>query len=68
MSRPKGPCKDCEERVAEPNCHSTCEKYLIFEAENEVYKEMLQKGREQDSLHHDLGKRRKKLGGTRRRK
>ena len=27
----KSPCKGCTERCAEPNCHTTCEKYLSFE-------------------------------------
>ena len=24
------PCKGCLDRVAEPNCHETCEDYLLF--------------------------------------
>lgn len=26
------PCRDCPDRVVEPNCHMTCEKYLEFQA------------------------------------
>lgn len=26
------PCKDCPDRVVEPNCHMTCEKYLAYRA------------------------------------
>lgn len=25
------PCKDCPDRVVEPNCHMTCEKYIAFQ-------------------------------------
>lgn len=25
-------CKDCKDRVVEPNCHMTCEKYLQAKA------------------------------------
>lgn len=24
------PCKGCTDRVIEPNCHSTCKKYLDY--------------------------------------
>ena len=24
------PCKGCDDRVAEPNCHATCEKYKAW--------------------------------------
>lgn len=26
------PCKGCRDRVVEPNCHMTCEKYLAYRA------------------------------------
>lgn len=26
------PCKDCPDRVVEPNCHMTCERYKEFQA------------------------------------
>lgn len=26
------PCKGCRERCAEPNCHTTCPRYLAFRA------------------------------------
>lgn len=25
------PCKDCPDRVVEPNCHMTCERYKEFQ-------------------------------------
>lgn len=28
------PCKGCEERTAEPNCHGICEKYLTWQREH----------------------------------
>lgn len=36
MNKPKAPCKDCKERRL--GCHSECEKYDHFLAENEEYK------------------------------
>lgn len=30
------PCKDCKERVVEPNCHMTCEKYLSWKAKDRI--------------------------------
>lgn len=28
----KAPCKGCTDRCAEPNCHTTCPRYLAFRA------------------------------------
>lgn len=28
----KSPCKGCTERSVQPNCHSTCERYLAYRA------------------------------------
>lgn len=33
------PCKDCPDRVPEPNCHMTCEKYLTFKRLKEEEKQ-----------------------------
>lgn len=30
MAYMDGPCKGCEDRCIEPNCHTTCQKYLDF--------------------------------------
>ena len=29
------PCKDCKDRVPEPNCHITCQKYIGWSKRNE---------------------------------
>ena len=31
MKQPEPPCYGCTERVADPNCHGYCEKYLTFD-------------------------------------
>ena len=28
----RAPCKDCPDRTVEPNCHTTCAKYLEYRA------------------------------------
>lgn len=28
--KPKAPCHKCTDRVVDPPCHSTCEKYISF--------------------------------------
>ena len=33
MTKPQSPCLGCKERVAEPNCHGYCEKYIAFRNE-----------------------------------
>lgn len=43
MSRPQGPCYKCADR--EIGCHSTCEKYIEYQADNELYKEMVRMAR-----------------------
>lgn len=30
MARLNGPCLGCKDRVADPPCHATCEKYTAF--------------------------------------
>lgn len=42
------PCKDCDHRSIEPNCHETCEPYLIWKEEDRREKEMLQKARQEE--------------------
>ena len=29
-NKPQSSCLGCKERVADPNCHTTCEKYIAF--------------------------------------
>lgn len=31
MGSNEAPCKGCKDRVPEPNCHITCEKYIEFD-------------------------------------
>lgn len=67
MNRPVAPCKDCTTetgRCADPNCHASCERYLVYFERNELYKAELQKKREEDSVYYDLGKRRKRMGAV----
>lgn len=42
-------CMDCPDRVADPNCHSTCEKYL---KEKQV-KDKIKKRKEKDNVVND---------------
>lgn len=44
------PCKGCTERCAIPNCHTTCEKYLKWRANDTKAKEEF-KRRNQAPLH-----------------
>lgn len=38
----KAVCKDCPDRSVEPNCHTTCSKYIGFKAEHDrVRKEII---------------------------
>lgn len=39
----KAPCKNCERRVAHPNCHVTCQEYKDFVIERQQYREERQK-------------------------
>ncbi len=39
----KAPCKNCERRVAHPNCHATCQDYKDFIVERQKYREERQK-------------------------
>lgn len=34
----QAPCLGCNDRVAVPNCHSTCEKYIKYDTENKEIK------------------------------
>ena len=46
MSPKLKPCKDCPDRSIEPNCHTTCEKYLAQVKEYEIIKN--EKSKESD--------------------
>lgn len=44
------PCKDCTDRVVEPNCHMTCEKYKEFTNKQQHRKELIRKAKEKQNL------------------
>lgn len=48
------PCKGCLDRVAEPNCHETCEEYLLFKWLKEEQKAKERKEKELDAFHNKL--------------
>lgn len=57
-------CRGCQERTIEPNCHTTCEKYLAEVEENRRVRELVNKGKQADwylrqSISRHGGKRRK---------
>ena len=62
------PCKGCLDRVAEPNCHETCEEYLLFKWLKEEQKAKEYKEKELDAFHNKLGYRRHLMGGINLRK
>lgn len=35
----KPPCKDCQDRTIEPNCHDTCERYKSWKEDNNAEKQ-----------------------------
>ena len=41
-------CYKCPDRVADPNCHSTCEKYLTQKAEWDETREQIAKQKKID--------------------
>ena len=43
----KAPCKNCPDRIPEPNCHITCEKYKEFLTEAKTVQEKEKKAREE---------------------
>lgn len=45
------PCNGCNDRVAVPNCHSTCEKYVSW---NSRHQERRAKAREQKRYYDDI--------------
>lgn len=61
--RPQVPCKGCEERSIEPNCHTECRRYLLFEWLIAKEKHEAEKEKDLDELHDKLGYRRQKMGG-----
>lgn len=54
MTRIIAPCKGCKERVAEPNCHTTCERYLTFRRLKDEQNAELHKKAVQESIQNDI--------------
>lgn len=48
------PCKDCPDRVPEPNCHITCEKYLTFKRLKEEQKSEQVKIAKMEQIQNDI--------------
>ena len=44
-------CKDCTERVAIPNCHMTCERYLEEKRNHDAIQETIKKAKEVEQIH-----------------
>ena len=61
--RPQVPCMGCDERSIEPNCHTECRRYLLFEWLIAKEKHEAEKEKDLDELHDKLGYRRQKMGG-----
>jgi len=47
------PCKGCKDRVAEPNCHITCERYLAEKALYDEKKKKIYNAKMQDAMERD---------------
>ena len=61
--RPQVPCMGCDERSIEPNCHTECRRYLLFEWLIAKEKHEAEKEKDLDELHDKLAYRRQKMGG-----
>lgn len=40
----KAPCKNCERRIANPNCHATCQEYKDFVTSRKEYLDQKKSG------------------------
>lgn len=65
MKIDNAPCRGCQDRVVEPNCHMTCERYLAFVEELERIKEEQKKEKESEYVNYH--NRMKYLEGRRKR-
>lgn len=68
MGRIINPCYGCQDRVADPNCHDTCERYLLFKWLTAERKSKEREEKELDAFHNKLGYRRHLMGGINLRK
>ena len=64
MKKPIAPCKGCQDRVIEPNCHITCIRYNEFVKQSEQYREEKYKAIEANRIQNEIENRRKKLAAT----
>lgn len=48
MKGMRGICYQCKDRTIEPNCHTTCKKYLEAVEEFKNYKATVKKNRKED--------------------
>lgn len=64
MVRLIAPCKGCPDRVAEPNCHITCERYLTYVRLNKEMKDEIHKQKEIDAFIYSMNARRGRMGGV----
>ena len=49
MQKPIAPCKGCTPetgRSADPNCHTTCERYIEYQKEREIWNEIVRTNKE----------------------
>ena len=50
-TRMTSPCKDCPDRSIEPvNCHSVCEKYMVYDEWNQFYRSLIAEKRKEDQI------------------
>lgn len=47
------PCKDCKDRTVEPNCHTTCEKYLEAKALHDEKKQRIYDAKMKENVDRD---------------
>lgn len=57
-SKPTPPCLGCKDRVADPNCHSVCEKYIQFNNENDALRKAKMQRAEINSILNAIERRR----------
>lgn len=63
MKKPQSPCLGCDDRVPDPNCHITCEKYIAYSKACEKYRKESYKRKEHNRIMNEIDTRRKMMGG-----
>lgn len=64
MTRLTAPCKGCEERSADPNCHIYCEKYVAYKKARDQEKAEHIRIAKQEQILNDIEKSRKRRFAT----